>query len=160
MLWDCGLNIGGGAIRTVDEAIALAREDVSERTALLDIRWVWSGDERLVSTLKHKFARTLRAHDEIAGFVTAKLSERDARVDRQGDSRYAVEPNIKDGKGARCAICRPFAGSPRCLYGNDAMERWVAGGLLTVQDVERYLRGRGLLLDRALPSARPQCPQG
>ncbi|MCC5981869.1 MAG: [protein-PII] uridylyltransferase [Oceanicaulis sp.] len=138
VLWDCGLNIGGGAIRTVDEAIALAREDVSERTALLDIRWV-SGDERLVSTLKHKFARTLRAHDEIAGFVSAKLSERDARVDRQGDSRYAVEPNIKDGKGALRDL-QTIRWLAQVLYGNDAMERWVAGGLLTVQDVERYLK--------------------
>ena len=32
-------------------------------------------------------------------FVEAKLAERDARHERAGESRYRVEPNIKDGKG-------------------------------------------------------------
>ena len=32
-------------------------------------------------------------------FVDAKLAERDARHLRQGESRYLVEPNIKEGKG-------------------------------------------------------------
>ncbi|AZU02656.1 UTP-GlnB uridylyltransferase, GlnD [Glycocaulis alkaliphilus] len=138
VLWDCGLNIGGGAIRTVDEALALVADDVSERTALLDLRWV-SGDERLVSTLRLKFGRAHRTRESITPFIAAKLSERDTRVDRQGDSRYAVEPNIKDGKGALRDL-QTLRWLAQVLYGNDAMERWVASGLLTVQDVERYLR--------------------
>ena len=32
-------------------------------------------------------------------FVKGKLAERDARHEKMGDSRYYVEPNIKDGKG-------------------------------------------------------------
>ena len=32
-------------------------------------------------------------------FVEAKLAERDERHRRAGESRYRVEPNIKDGKG-------------------------------------------------------------
>ena len=32
-------------------------------------------------------------------FVEAKLAERDARHARQGESRYLVEPNIKESKG-------------------------------------------------------------
>ena len=32
-------------------------------------------------------------------FVTAKLDERNARVQRAGASRYLVEPNAKEGKG-------------------------------------------------------------
>ena len=31
--------------------------------------------------------------------MEAKLAERDARHERQGESRYLVEPNIKEGKG-------------------------------------------------------------
>ena len=34
-----------------------------------------------------------------AEFVAAKLAERDERHIRMGDSRYVVEPNVKDGKG-------------------------------------------------------------
>ena len=32
-------------------------------------------------------------------FVEAKLAERDARHSRFGDSRYMLEPNVKEGKG-------------------------------------------------------------
>ena len=34
-----------------------------------------------------------------AQFVSEKLAERNARHKRMGDSRYVVEPNVKDGKG-------------------------------------------------------------
>ena len=34
-----------------------------------------------------------------AEFVSAKLAERDERHVKMGDSRYVVEPNVKEGKG-------------------------------------------------------------
>src|ERR1044072_8790694 len=34
-----------------------------------------------------------------AEYVQAKLAERDDRHAKAGDTRYLVEPNIKDGKG-------------------------------------------------------------
>ena len=42
--------LGGAATRTVDEALELARQDVSERTALLDLRTI-TGDESLERAL-------------------------------------------------------------------------------------------------------------
>ncbi len=136
-LWDCGVTVGGGAVRTVGEAIELAQEDVAERTALLDLRLI-SGDFQLYRSLEERFDAHLRQGDAPA-FVAAKLAERDARVDRQGDSRYAVEPNVKDGKGGLrdLSTLRWLA---QVLYGADALERWVGSGLLSVQDVERFLR--------------------
>ncbi|PWE18442.1 [protein-PII] uridylyltransferase [Marinicauda salina] len=136
-LWDVGLAVGGGAMRTVDEAIALAEDDLSERTALLDLR-ILSGDDHLAAELRERFEDQLREGDAEA-FVHAKLAERDARIDRQGDSRYAVEPNIKDGKGALRDL-QTLRWLAQVLYGADALERWVALGLLSVTDVERYLR--------------------
>ena len=135
-LWDTGLPVGGGAIRTIDEAIDLARENLSERTALLDLRLL-SGDENLVGQLKQRFDSELREPDGPA-FVEAKLAERDARLERQGDSRYAVEPNVKDGKGALRDL-QTLRWLAQVLYGQDAMERWVLSGFLSVKDVERYL---------------------
>jgi len=136
-LWDTGLSVGGGAVRTVGDAIALAQEDVSERTALLDLRLI-SGGARLARALEERFDAHLRQGDAPA-FVSAKLSERDARLDRQGDTRYAVEPNVKDGKGGLrdLSTLRWLA---QVLYGADALERWVGSGLLSVSDVERFLR--------------------
>jgi len=136
-LWDVGLAVGGGAVRTIGDAIELAQLDVSERTALLDLRLI-SGDAKLVRVLEERFDAHLRAGDA-AAFVSAKLAERDARLEQQGNTRYAVEPNVKDGKGGLrdLSTLRWFA---QVLYGADALERWVGAGLLSVPDVERFLR--------------------
>jgi [protein-PII] uridylyltransferase len=135
-LWDCGLTLGGAATRTLDEAIALAREDVSERTALLDLRTI-TGDESLERRLMERYEAELLG-DAAPDFASAKLAERDARVDRQGDSRYAVEPHVKDGKGGLRDL-QTLRWLAQILYGADALERWVGDGLFAVADVERYL---------------------
>ena len=135
-LWDIGLTVGGGAPRTVQEALALARADVSERTALLDLRSL-TGDLRLVRALLVGFEAECLG-EKAAAFAAAKLNERDARVDRQGDSRYQVEPNVKDGKGALRDL-QTLRWLAQVLYGDDALERWVSDGLFSVADVERYL---------------------
>ena len=135
-LWDCGLTLGGAATRTLDEAMALARTDVSERTALLDLRTI-TGDESLERALMERYEAELLG-EAAPDFAAAKLAERDGRVDRQGDSRYAVEPNVKDGKGGLRDL-QTLRWLAQILYGADALERWVGDGLFAVTDVERYL---------------------
>jgi len=96
MLWDLGLKVGH-ATRTVAEAVELAKSDVTICTSLLEARWI-SGDNALFKTLEQRFETDVIKGGE-AQFVKAKLDERDARHERMGDSRYVLEPNIKDGKG-------------------------------------------------------------
>jgi [protein-PII] uridylyltransferase len=96
LLWDLSWKVGH-AVRDSDEVIALAREDVSIRTAFLEARWIW-GDETLFTSCAARFRKEIVAGSG-AEFVAAKLAERDARHRRMGDSRYVVEPNVKDGKG-------------------------------------------------------------
>ena len=96
-LWDLGFKVGH-ASRTVDECIKLSREDFTIRTSILEARRL-TGDETLAEDLKKRF------RDEVikgtaAEFVAAKLKERDERHARAGASRYLVEPNVKEGKGA------------------------------------------------------------
>ena len=135
-LWDAGVTVGGGAVRTIDEAMALAREDISERTALLDMRPV-SGDESLARRLLARFEKSaLGVHAR--SFTSDKLAERDARVEQQGDSRYQVEPHLKDGKGGLRDL-QTLRWLALILYGADAMERWVGAELFQVEDVDRYL---------------------
>ena len=135
-LWDSGIQVGGGAVRTVDEALALAKEDLSERTALLNLRGV-SGDERLARRLQTRFEKA-ELGENAPAFASAKLAERDARVDRQGDSRYGVEPHLKDGKGGLRDL-QTLRWLAQILYGADALERWVGEDLFQVEDVNRYL---------------------
>ncbi len=96
LLWDLGLKIGH-SIRTIDDGLRLAKEDLTVRTAMLEGRYVW-GDEALYDESARRFrAEVVRGTER--QFVVEKLAERNARHKRMGDSRYVVEPNIKDGKG-------------------------------------------------------------
>src|SRR3546814_757426 len=96
VLWDLGLKVGHST-RTVSDCIRLAREDFTIRTAILEARYL-DGDEALFADLEKHFDEDL-----VKGtgneFVEAKLAERDTRHARAGESRYLVEPNVKDGKG-------------------------------------------------------------
>ena len=96
LLWDLKLKVGH-SVRTPDEVIAAARDDMTARTALLESRFIW-GDEALSDATRHRFRTEIVAGSE-REFVAAKLAERDERHRRMGDSRYVVEPNVKDGKG-------------------------------------------------------------
>jgi len=96
LLWDLGLKVGH-ATRTTDECLKLSKEDLTIQTALLDARFLW-GHEALFTEFEQRFQEKVVAG---AGrqFVDAKLGERDDRHKRMGDTRYVVEPNLKDGKG-------------------------------------------------------------
>ena len=97
LLWDLGLKVGH-ATRTVDQSLKLARADMTIRTALLDARLIL-GDAAAVRRADAALPARGRARARRAQFVEAKLAERDERHRRAGESRYRVEPNIKDGKG-------------------------------------------------------------
>jgi [protein-PII] uridylyltransferase len=96
MLWDLGLKVGHAA-RSVAECSRLSKQDVTIRTALLEARYLW-GDRAPFDEMRKAFWADAGAR---AGqdFVEAKLAERDQRHMRQGESRYLVEPNVKEGKG-------------------------------------------------------------
>ena len=96
MLWDLGLKVGH-ATRSLAESVRLAKLDVTIRTAVLEARFLW-GDQSLYEELRKKFWAEV-ATGNGRNFVEAKLVERKERHARQGESRYLVEPNIKDGKG-------------------------------------------------------------
>ncbi|HEY0114807.1 MAG TPA: [protein-PII] uridylyltransferase [Allosphingosinicella sp.] len=96
LLWDLKLKIGHAA-RSIDEAIHIARNDHTARTAMLEARYIW-GDQPLFDEVTARFQKEVLAGD-VRRFVTQKLEERDERHRRMGDSRYVVEPNVKEGKG-------------------------------------------------------------
>ena len=96
LLWDLGLTVGH-ATRNTDEAIRLARDDLTIRTALLESRCV-VGDRELFQGFRQRFDDEV-VRDSALAFVEAKLAERDERHNRMGDTRYVLEPNVKEGKG-------------------------------------------------------------
>jgi [protein-PII] uridylyltransferase len=96
MLWDLGQKVGH-AVRSVDDCIRMARSDMTVRTATLEARYL-TGARALFDELQARFENEImpRTGPE---FIAAKMAERDERHRQMGNTRYVVEPNIKDGKG-------------------------------------------------------------
>lgn len=95
-LWDLGLKVGQSS-RSLDDLVRMARSDLTIRTALLEGRYVW-GDQDLFDEGARRFWAEVVTGTE-KQFVAEKLTERNERHKRLGDSRYVVEPNVKEGKG-------------------------------------------------------------
>jgi len=95
-LWDLGLKVGH-ATRSIDECIRQSKADMTIRTAILEARFLL-GDRALFDEMVKRFDEEV-VRGTAADFVAAKLAEREERHRRSGQSRYLVEPNVKDGKG-------------------------------------------------------------
>ncbi|WP_066659954.1 MULTISPECIES: [protein-PII] uridylyltransferase [unclassified Sphingomonas] len=95
-LWDMGLKVGHSS-RSLDEMVREARGDITVRTALLEARYIW-GDTALYDEAAARFKAEIQ-NGSARDFIAQKLAERDERHRKMGDSRYVVEPNVKEGKG-------------------------------------------------------------
>jgi len=141
MLWDLGLKVGH-ATRSVDEALRLSREDLTIRTSLLESRWLW-GNAELFDQFRARFSTELIASTGPA-FVEAKLAERDARHDRMGDTRYVLEPNVKEGKGGLRDLQTLFW-IAKYLYRVDSVSDLQSAGVLTRDDVRQFAKASKFL---------------
>jgi len=136
LLWDLGLKVGH-ATRTVDESLRYAERDQTIRTALLEARYLW-GDRALFDELQRGFAQKFYVGDG-RDFVDAKLAERDQRHHRMGDSRYVVEPNVKEGKGGLRDLHLLFW-IAKYLYRVSEPGELVAKGVLTKEEARHFER--------------------
>ncbi|MCC7017424.1 MAG: [protein-PII] uridylyltransferase [Rhodospirillales bacterium] len=157
ILWDLGLKVGH-ATRTADEAIKLAKGDLTIRTSLLEARWVW-GERETFENFRARFGREVVAGSG-RDFVEAKLAERDQRLGRMGDSRYVLEPNLKEGKGGLRDLQTLFW-IAKYLYGSGARanpraqhmlrpdrgdaDALVSEGVLTAEDARTFARADAFL---------------
>ena len=96
LLWQMDWKIGH-AVRDTDEVLTAAADDISIRTAFLESRWIW-GEQPLFDDARRRFDEAFVGRQDKQYFA-AKMAERDERHRKMGDSRYLVEPNVKDGKG-------------------------------------------------------------
>ncbi|MCR9137281.1 MAG: [protein-PII] uridylyltransferase [Alphaproteobacteria bacterium] len=96
MLWDMGFKVGH-ATRNIDECIRLSQNDTTICTAILDARFL-CGAKPLFDEMEKRFEADV-IRNTAKEFIAAKLAERDVRHRKAGDTRYLVEPNVKEGKG-------------------------------------------------------------
>jgi len=142
LLWDLGLKVGH-ASRTVSDTIAMAKEDPTIRTALLEGRFVW-GDQAVYDDVKARFWKDV-VHASEQDFLAHKLEERSARHRRMGDSRYVVEPNVKDGKGALRDL-QTLYWIGKYMHRVQAASQLVDVGLFTQSEYRSFRRAERFLL--------------
>ena len=141
LLWDLGLKIGQ-ATRSVDECLRHAKADLTIRTGLLEARYLW-GYQALFNELKRRFDSDI-VRGSAAQFVGAKLAERDARHHRVGDSRYQLEPNIKEGKGGLRDLHTLFW-IAKYIYRTDDVGKLVELGVLSAEESQRFDHAQSFL---------------
>ncbi|MSP49844.1 MAG: [protein-PII] uridylyltransferase [Alphaproteobacteria bacterium] len=141
VLWDLGLKVGH-AVRSVEECLRQAKADMTIRTSILEARYIW-GEQKLHQDLKRRFQK------EIVGgtarvFVEAKLAESHKRHLRLGDSRYVVEPNIKDGKGGLRDLHTLFW-IANYVYRVEGVEELVLKGVVTEAEARTFAKAHHFL---------------
>ncbi|HQS97456.1 MAG TPA: DUF294 nucleotidyltransferase-like domain-containing protein, partial [Novosphingobium sp.] len=135
-LWDLGLKVGQSS-RSLDEVVRMAKSDLTIRTAMLEGRYVW-GDRELYDSASARFwAEVVNGSEK--QFVTEKLEERNQRHKRLGDSRYVVEPNVKEGKGGLRDLHTLYWIGKYIHKVRDASEL-VDVGLLTAEEYRAFRR--------------------
>ncbi len=135
VLWDLKFKVGH-ATRSIEDSLRQARDDVVIRTGLLESRYVW-GDQALHSDLRARFFAD--AARRPGDFVEAKLRERDERHERLGDSRYVLEPDIKNGKGGQRDLQTLFW-IAKYLYREGDPHRLVEEKVFSSRELARFNR--------------------
>ncbi len=141
LLWDLGFKVGH-ATRTVDQCLKLAMADTTIRTSLLDM-WLIHGDAQLYAELEQRFRNEVIRGSERA-FIDAKMAERSERHRRAGESRYKVEPNIKDGKGGLRDL-HTLHWLSKYLLGHEVGPDSIAKGVFTREEVATFRRCENFL---------------
>ncbi|MGI9351736.1 MAG: [protein-PII] uridylyltransferase [Rhizobiaceae bacterium] len=141
MLWDMGFKVGH-ATRNLDECIRLSKEDMTIRTSILEVRFI-HGTKDLYEKLAERFSSEV-VKGNAKEFISAKLEERDSRHVKTGESRYLVEPNIKDGKGGLRDLHTLFW-IGKYFHNLGKSHALVNAGMLSEREYQRFRRAEKFL---------------
>ncbi len=96
LMWDLNLDVGY-SVRTASDCLALAQQDITIRTAMLDARFL-AGDAELFREFTHQVLRP-SLNRSTQAFLKTKYEEHVTRLSKYGSSVYMLEPNIKESEG-------------------------------------------------------------
>lgn len=141
LLWDLGQKVGH-AVRSIDECLRMAKADMTVRTATLEARHI-TGDNALFKELQTRFGDEIVA-DTGPEFIAAKMAERDGRHEKIGNTRFVVEPNIKDGKGGLRDLNTLFW-IAKYFYRVDKSAQLIKKGVFSKGEYRRFRRSDDFL---------------
>lgn len=141
LLWDMGMKVGH-ATRSISEMISMSKEDLTIRTGFLEARLL-QGDGPTFAEAKARFDSEIVENTK-AAFIQDKLTEREIRHKKMGDSRFQVEPNIKEGKGGLRDL-QTLYWIAKYVYGVDAIKELVGKGIFTADEYRAFRQAETFL---------------
>lgn len=134
-LWDLGLEIGH-AVRTLEECVQMASEDITIATNIMEGRTL-AGPETLYEQLS-----TLTAPDKMwpsDKFFTAKWEEQVERHRKYNFTEYNLEPDIKNAPGGLRDV-QMIGWIAKRHFGADSLKEIVSTGFLTEDEYAILLK--------------------
>ncbi|KXB32769.1 bifunctional uridylyltransferase/uridylyl-removing protein [Dechloromonas denitrificans] len=137
--WDIGLEIGH-SVRTIQECLEEASNDITVQTALLEARLL-TGNEKLFAT----FEKRLHGNLDPLLFFEAKKLEQQERYLRFNETPFSLEPNCKDSPGGQRDLQVIFWIAKAAGYGGTWHELHQSGiltheGITLAESCEEFLR--------------------
>ena len=136
--WDAGLEIGS-SVRTVDECVAMALEDVTVQTALLESRFLCGS-----IALFNRFRDATNAAMDPKAFLRAKTLEMRQRHQKYENTPYSLEPNCKESPGGLRDLQTVIWVARGAGLGR-TWQQLAANGLITAFEVRQLQRNEGVL---------------
>jgi len=96
LLWDLKLDIGH-SVRSMEESVAAAREDITILTNLLETRTIAGPDSLREALSTQVYSDDVKSDKD---YFVAKREEQQQRHTKYGDTEYNLEPNVKGSPGA------------------------------------------------------------
>lgn len=140
-LYDVGFEVGY-SVRTVTEAVALAKEDAVIATSQIGARLV-TGAQRLHEEFRSSFEKAIRRRPHVScrAFLEARRAERS----QYGETVYLLEPNVKRSRGGlRDMHLLQWMGYAE--HGEFDLDRLRLLGAMTKVEHRRILNARTYLL--------------
>lgn len=141
-LWDIGLEVGH-SVRTVDECISEARQDITIATNLMESRLLTGPNalyQRMLDTTGPECIWPSRQ------FFEAKLAEQFARHEKYHDTAYNLEPNLKESPGGLRDI-HMVGWVAKRHFGAETLHDLVDQEFLTENEYQDLIAGQNFLWD-------------
>lgn len=138
LLWDLRYQLGH-SLRTIDDCLELAKQELAAQTALMEARCLL-GNPALFEQCRRRLAVSFR----LKPFLRAKREEREREFEQYGATTALLEPNVKRSPGGlRDLHAVKWMGL--ALYQTADWQAMTTGGYLTAPEADLLQRHQAML---------------
>jgi [protein-PII] uridylyltransferase len=141
LLWDMGFQVGH-SVRSIKDALHIAREDLVSQVSMLDARLI-TGDPQLFDDFARQMRSAIQKHRR--NFQERLFQSVEERHASQGGTAFVQEPNVKEAKGGlRDFHCAGWI--VRALYPQQTLSQVLAEDEVSPDDWKKTLSAYEFLL--------------